>query len=150
MEINYLHGDATNPQGEGNMIIPHIVNDLGAWGAGFVLALSKKWNAPENVYRLNAKHDNIQLGTIHTIQVESNIYVCNMVGQHGIGYDKGVPPIRYDALKQCLIEVNKLAININASLHCPKFGAGLAGGNWSEIEKIIEETITVPVYVYEF
>jgi len=35
--ITYLVGDATQPQGEGVKVIAHICNDIGAWGAGFVI-----------------------------------------------------------------------------------------------------------------
>lgn len=50
-KIIYLKGDATNPQTEGNKIIAHICNDLGGWGKGFVLAISRRWKKPENEYR---------------------------------------------------------------------------------------------------
>ena len=46
-EINYIKGDATNPQISGNKIIVHICNDIGGWGKGFVLAISNKWKEPE-------------------------------------------------------------------------------------------------------
>jgi O-acetyl-ADP-ribose deacetylase (regulator of RNase III) len=46
-EISYLQGDATSPQAKGNKIIAHICNDLGRWGKGFVLAISKRWPEPE-------------------------------------------------------------------------------------------------------
>jgi O-acetyl-ADP-ribose deacetylase (regulator of RNase III) len=42
-EIFYMTGDATAPVGEGQKLIVHVCNDIGAWGAGFVLALSKRW-----------------------------------------------------------------------------------------------------------
>lgn len=47
--IQYIKGDATYPERitpESIKIIVHIVNDMGAWGAGFVLALNKRWNKP--------------------------------------------------------------------------------------------------------
>ena len=40
-EINYLKGDATQPHSQGTKIIVHVCNDLGGWGKGFVLAISK-------------------------------------------------------------------------------------------------------------
>ena len=43
MEILYIKGDATAPIGSGVKVITHICNDIGGWGKGFVLALSKKW-----------------------------------------------------------------------------------------------------------
>ncbi|WP_253732040.1 hypothetical protein [Listeria monocytogenes] len=44
-QITYLKGDATNPMAKGNKIIAHICNDVGGWGKGFVLAISRKWKA---------------------------------------------------------------------------------------------------------
>jgi len=49
--ITYIKGDATNPQAKGTKIIIHICNNLGGWGKGFVLAISKRWKAPEEAYR---------------------------------------------------------------------------------------------------
>src|SRR5262249_13954931 len=50
-EIQYLQGDATSPQAKGDKIIAHICNDLGGWGKGFVLAVSRRWSEPEASYR---------------------------------------------------------------------------------------------------
>lgn len=46
-EITYLRGDATAPHGKGVKLIVHVCNDLGGWGKGFVLALSRRWPEPE-------------------------------------------------------------------------------------------------------
>jgi hypothetical protein len=120
------------------------------WGLGFVLALSKRWKEPEEFYR-SVPIEELKLGNVQIVQVEPDIIVANMIGQHGIGYSPdGQPPIRYNAIRTALTAVNKLAVEIGATVHCPKFGAGLAGGNWSEIEKIIKETMTVDVTVYEY
>ena len=51
MNIQYVKGDATTPQGDGHKIIVHVCNDLGKWGKGFVLAISKRWKEPEATYR---------------------------------------------------------------------------------------------------
>jgi len=50
-DIHYLIGDATKPDVAGNKIIAHICNDVGGWGKGFVLAISKSWPEPERKYR---------------------------------------------------------------------------------------------------
>ena len=39
--IQYLTGDATAPQSQGNKIICHVCNDIGGWGKGFVLACDR-------------------------------------------------------------------------------------------------------------
>jgi len=147
-KIKYLKGDATNPQGEGNKLIAHICNNKGKWGAGFVLALSKKWSGPEFMYHNTS---NLKLGTVRYVFVEEGIAVANMIAQHDTKPDKnGVPPIRYNALKKTLINVNDFCKEMGFTLHMPKIGAGLAGGNWTVIEKIIEDNVQVPVIVYEF
>lgn len=85
-EITYLKGDSTSPQTSGIKIIAHICNDIGGWGKGFVLAISKRWPEPEKAYREwhrdRAKND-FALGSIQIVQVEPYIYIANMIGQRG-------------------------------------------------------------------
>ena len=146
-EIHYVIGDATNPQGTGNKIIVHICNDIGAWGAGFVLAVSKKWRAPEIAYRAMKKRF---LGTVELVRVSDDIIVANMIAQHGIGAGAdGIPPIRYEAVRACLAQVNDSAYHTGSTIHMPRIGCGLAGGEWSKIEEIIKDVASVPVYVYD-
>jgi len=145
-KITYVIGDATNPQGEGMKIIPHVCNDIRAWGAGFVMALSKKWGYPEWVYRNKTE---MVLGNVTIVSVEDSILVANMIGQHGIYIKNNIIPLRYDVLKDCLIELNDVATNLKASIHMPRIGSGLAGGEWRIIEDLIEENVHVPVTVYD-
>lgn len=146
-KINYVIGDATAPQGEGKKIICHICNDMGAWGAGFVLALSAKWQYPENRYRAIPHYE---LGTAMVLKVEEDLYVANMIGQHGIRHDtNGTPPIRYQAVAEALMQVNKIAKEMGATLHMPRIGTGLAGGEWQQIEKILKAVVSVDVTVYD-
>ena len=154
MEILYIKGDATAPIGLGVKVITHICNDIGGWGKGFVLALSKKWKMPEEAYRQWYKsQEEFTLGAEQFVNVENELYVANTIGQHGIYKDsKGLPPIRYDAVRQCLKEVALFAIDHKASVHMPRIGCGLAGGKWELMEQIIkEELITkeIAVTVYD-
>lgn len=150
-----LKGDATNPKTEGNKIIAHICNDIGGWGKGFVMAISKRWKLPETEYRkwFQSK-ENFHLGEIQIVKVEENILVCNMIGQHKtMTNSKGIPPIRYEAVEKCLNKLIDEALKLNASVHMPRIGCGLAGGRWEEIEPMIERTLlknNVEVYVYDF
>jgi len=146
-KINYVIGDATAPEGEGKKIICHICNDIGAWGAGFVLALSNKWRYPEDRYRAMPRYE---LGTAMVLNVEPDIYVANMIGQHGIRANaEGVPPVRYISVADALFAVNKIAEEMGATLHMPRIGCGLAGGDWKVIEAILTEFVTVDVTVYD-
>lgn len=145
--IKYVKGDATNPIGEGNKLIIHCCNDIGAWGAGFVLALSRKWKEPEQAYRQMKKRI---LGDAQIVEVEDDIMVVNMIGQHDIRTINGIPPIRYDAIAKALKQVNDFAIAWKATVHAPRFGAGLAGGDWNKIEELLKQNISVDVTVYDF
>jgi O-acetyl-ADP-ribose deacetylase (regulator of RNase III) len=85
--LRIIEGDATSPQATGPKIIAHICNDLGGWGKGFVLAISRRWPQPErdyhDWYRHRASND-FGLGQVQLVQVQADIWVANMVGQHGI------------------------------------------------------------------
>lgn len=147
LEIKYVRGDATLPQGDGNKIICHICNDVGAWGAGFVLAISKRWATPEIAYRTKKKHS---LGQVDFIRVNNETLVANMIAQRGISFEKNIPPINYSAVKICLNIVNDMAFSTSSTVHMPRIGTGLAGGNWDDILKIIEDTMSVNVIVYDY
>lgn len=136
--IHYKVGDATNPDFNKNVCICHICNDVGGWGAGFVLALSRKWSLPEQKYREWFTQDpKPSLGQVQIVTVAPNIVVANMIAQHGVREVDGIPPIRYDALKTCLDQVNTLSSWYEIA--GPRMGAGLAGGSWNRIESIIDE-----------
>ncbi|MFQ6602267.1 Appr-1-p processing protein [Flavobacterium sp. C3NV] len=154
-DIQYTKGDATSPQSENNKIIVHVCNDIGGWGKGFVMAISKRWKKPENQYREWFKSkDGFELGKVQFVQVEEDLWVANLIGQHKINKDEnGNAPIRYDAIEDGLKEVASFAKENNASVHMPRIGCGLAGGKWEMIEPIILKRLSnndVEVVVYDF
>lgn len=150
--IHYVEGDATSPSHSKDKpaIIVHICNDLGRWGAGFVLALSKRWRAPEAEYRTFSRSPEFRLGAVQFVEVHPFIRVANMIAQHGIGQTNG-PPIRYDALETSLGQVATYALaNGPSSIHMPRIGCGLAGGKWEEVEVIVARTLgQLDVTVYD-
>lgn len=152
--INFLKGDATSPAVSGNKIICHVCNDIGGWGRGFVLALSKRWPEPEAEYRTwMTSATPGKLGETQIVKVEDGLYVANMVAQRHVKKIDGVPPIRYEAVEECLQKVAEKAAELKASVHMPRIGCGLAGGEWDEIEKCITNTLLkkdINVYVYDF
>ena len=153
-KIVYINGDATSPLAAGVKIIGHICNDVGGWGKGFVLAISKKWKEPKIQYKLwyNSK-EKFGLGEVQFVQVEQYIYVANMIGQRGTKTGSKGPPIRYDAVESCLIKLSDKACELNASVHIPRIGCGLAGGKWENIEPLLYKNLIakgVAVFVYDF
>jgi O-acetyl-ADP-ribose deacetylase (regulator of RNase III) len=157
--IKYVKGDATKPVGDGPKIIAHICNDSGRWGAGFVLAVNKLSPDPRDEYfdwynavtssKLGFKF--LPLGIVQYVPFDgdSNV-VANMVSQHGTVSEYNPHPISYAALEYCLMDVASQADTMNASIHMPRIGCGLARGNWSVVESIIDKTLEdVDVTVYD-
>lgn len=155
IDIQYKKGDATNPTAGGNKIIAHICNDVGGWGKGFVMAISNRWKEPEQEYRLWYKSkDNFSLGQVQFVKVSEDTWVANIIGQRDIKKDKeGNPPIRYEAVESGLEKVGDFARKMDASVHMPRIGCGLAGGTWNKIEPLIKRNLSekdVKVTVYDF
>lgn len=155
MQMKFVKGDATSPETSGNKIIAHICNDVGGWGKGFVMALSAKWKEPEILYRQWHKSgDNFALGQTQFVKVEELLWVANIIGQRDVRKDKnGNPPVRYEAISEGLGRVAQFARTNYATVHMPRIGCGLAGGNWEEIEKIVIEQLIskgIEVTVYDF
>lgn len=153
MPITYSIGDATRPQGQGPKIIVHICNDRGAWGKGFVLAISRRWRQPAEAYkRWFSENDGFVLGAVQFVQVEPDVWVANTIGQHGLKPHRGLPPIRYEAVRLGLEKVAAKAKEINATVHMPRIGCGLAGGEWRLIEALLTSTLVeqgIEVTVYD-
>lgn len=158
-KINYVEGDATNPQGDGPKIILHICNTRGLWGKGFVMAISARWITPKAAYQAWHKGgfedwQDFELGAAQLVQVEDDVWVANIIGQEGIrGDDPHTPPIRYEAVRKGLSKVRNQADVKRASVHMPRIGCGLAGGEWDRIEVIIQEELIdngIEVTVYDF
>jgi O-acetyl-ADP-ribose deacetylase (regulator of RNase III) len=160
--INYVQGDATQPIGDGPRFIIHCCNDIGAWGAGFVMAVSRRWPDPEEAYyALGGKCNGYSLGNVQMVEVDEDLWVVNMIGQSGVGRrGDATPPIRYKAIRLALQRVAEAAKSTDyrglykaVSIHAPRFGAGLAGGDWNIIEKLINEELIdegIEVTVYDF
>lgn len=162
--INYVKGDATAPEGSGNKILVHCCNDIGAWGAGFVLALNKKWIGVSQRYTHWYREgyispgvlDRLELGKVQLVVVEHNkrhrLVVANLIGQEGVGGYQGRPSIRYDAIDLGLQRVKNYAETNFSSVHMPRMGCGLAGGDWRVIEALIQKNLTdhgIQVTVYD-
>ncbi|MEU4047913.1 macro domain-containing protein [Streptomyces olivaceus] len=154
-EIRYVRGDATVPSVKGVKVIAHVCNDLGGWGKGFVLAVSRRWPEPEAAYRAwhrDRAANDFGLGAIQLVRVETYVWVANMIGQRGMRTGSKGVPVRYEAIDTALGRLADRAIELGASVHMPRIGCGLAGGKWSRVEPLISERLAgrgVPVTVYD-
>jgi hypothetical protein len=167
MKIQYLSGDATDPNLGQDMqtmhIIIHCCNNKGAWGSGFVLALNKLSPEPKRMYKKMAPY---KLGDIAFVKIKSNLLVANIIGQDGYGRNHR-KYVKYWAIKDACEELVKLLPSLapprpyplsdcqhpyNVHIHAPRLGAGLAGGEWEEIEMILQRVFcdqNIPVTIYD-
>jgi hypothetical protein len=135
--IQYVEGDlfqfvASCPN---KVLIPHVCNDVGAWGAGFVIPLGRTYPLAREEYLQMSTVDGYQLGHTGFVKVAPNVTVANMIAQ-GMG---GQRPLRYNALSKCLDTVGDYADQYDMGIVAPMFGSGLAGGNWLFIEEMIND-----------
>ncbi len=120
------------------------------------MAISKRWSAPEarfKAWHRGQEQQPFALGEVQFVPVAENLWVANLIGQRDIRVAKGVPPVRYDAIREGLKKVALEAQRLRASVHMPRIGCGLAGGDWQTVGKIVEEELVnagVPVIVYDF
>ncbi|MFD6034958.1 macro domain-containing protein [Streptomyces griseoincarnatus] len=153
--IRYVRGDATVPSVKGVKVIAHVCNDIGGWGKGFVLALSRRWPEPEAAYRAwhrDRTANDFGLGAVQLVQAERYVWVANMIGQRGVRTGSKGVPVRYEAIDTALDRLAGHALELGASVHMPRIGCGLAGGRWSRVEPLVEERLVrrgVPVTVYD-
>lgn len=164
-QITYVDGDASRPDvtpGAINVIV-HVCNDVGGWGAGFVLALSREHPEVERAYRAWAQEGEHQYATgpfrlgeyqIAPTQKSGDLYVCNLIGQVAPGSRKQAP-VRYEAIRTALRRLAGVLATSErpAYIHAPRFGSGLAGGKWETIEQIIEDEVIaqgIPVTIYDY
>lgn len=153
--INYVIGDATYPEGPGPKVIVHCVNNIGKFGSGFVLSLNKRWLRPREEYFKWATDSKppipFELGQVQFVQVEPELWVANLVGQHQTIRENS-SPVRYEAIRTGLRTVANFCLEERASLHGPKFGSGLAAGSWPVIADLLEDEVVsqdVEVTIYE-
>jgi O-acetyl-ADP-ribose deacetylase (regulator of RNase III) len=165
LEIQYLEGDATYPEATGNKMIVHVCNNKGGWGKGFVKSLSTRWYQPERSYRewykdfikkrsiVSPSTPPFALGEVQFVPVEPGIKVANMLAQAGFNKYTNIPPIRYKALRNCLVAVDlHMQEWGGGSIHMPRIGCGLAGGSWEKVEPLIQRFLVERghlVYVYD-
>ena len=126
------------------IVIPHVCNNVGVMGAGVARALADTWPQILKPYKVRCSTKTTGLGSTVIVNIRDSMVIANMIAQEGIGNYSARPPIRYGHLASCMKEVRDYIL-VNKSLNhdtviiSPKFGSGLAGGNWDVITQMILE-----------
>lgn len=159
--VEYITGDVTNPIDAPEFetkIIAHCCNNLGVMGAGVAAAISGKWPNVRDEYLLwfdlaERWQMPIEGGMVQFIKVEKNIFVANIIGQNGVKAPNNPMPIRYLWIERGMDRVYNFAREMNASVHLPRIGCGLAAGRWDMVEKFCKfvenPPFSFPIFVYD-
>ena len=147
--IKYIEGDIVR-DAEQFELIGHCANCFCTMGSGIAPLIKHKFPEAYAVDCATKKGDKLKLGSIsHT--VDATPIIINIYGQYGYwGRNEGKMDLDYNALRSGFKLIKQ---NFGGKrMGFPMLGAGLAGGDWSIIERIIEveldgEDVTIVKYV---
>lgn len=136
------------------VFIPHVCNNIDAFGAGFAAQVAEKYPIVKADYHMLGKtflRNN--MGHAQFIKVfedpkhRHKLFFVNMIAQNGLINKSNPRPLNYVGLVKSMLSLSNYIQNQTGfssgqekvEIHCPKFGSGLAGGNWNFISDLIED-----------
>lgn len=127
-------------------VIAHGANCFNTMGAGIAPQIKNAFPDAWYADQRTTRGDMMKLGCYTHADVEINdrgwLTVINAYTQYKYGRnheDGDEKPIDYHALRLAMRKINNKYKG--KSIGLPKIGAGLAGGNWEKIKKIISEEL---------
>jgi len=139
-----------------SIVIPHVCNNVNAFGAGFADAVSQHYPVVKENFHVNGSqklgHTQFIIANTHK---NNKIIVANMIAQNGLLNYKNKRPLHYPSLVKCMYDIKLYAKKLSyetectTEIHAPKFGSGLAGGNWLFISDLIDDIWSeINTYIY--
>lgn len=146
MKPTYVKGDLFKSV---ETLIAHGCNAQGVMGAGVARVIKEKYPSAYESYVAHKKKFGLEMGRVIFAKSEDRV-IANCITQKKFGSD-GKKYVDYDAIREAMVQVNAYCrVKKLNSFAMPKIGAGLGGGDWSVIEKIIDETCNdTQAVVYE-
>lgn len=144
--IKYVKGNLLKSDVD---VIAHGANCFNTMGGGIALQIARQYPEAQKVDRMTSPGDKGKLGT-YTKAKSGGKTIYNLYTQ----YDFGGPDPNVDyaavhnALSKMRLDVDRT--NPDAKIGLPRIGCGLAGGDWSVVELIIEKVFgDREVFVYD-
>jgi len=147
--IKYVKGSVFDTDCD---IIAHGCNCRGGFGKGVAYHMALLHPKAKQFYMQKYRYlHGWKLGDVQYVSSKGKIIAnCATQDKYWKTGDTKEPLAVYWAIRSCMVKLFHYASIYNLTVAMPKIGAGLAGGDWDEIEKIIEEAsegLTVKVYV---
>ncbi|PSV00620.1 phosphatase [Photobacterium kishitanii] len=140
MDIKLKNIITAAKDGEFDVLI-HCQNIYHSWGKGFVVPLSIAFPDAKKADLATKKGDSSKLGTYSKAEIittsKKEIMILNCYCQKSYGQGNH---FILESFKKVLKSLNTEFKGKRIAY--PLIGAGRAGGSWSEISKIIDETLT--------
>ncbi|MCP4450319.1 MAG: phosphatase [Planctomycetes bacterium] len=141
-----IEGDLIELALEGRFnVIVHGCNCFCSMGGGIARSIKAVFPAAHDADCKTVSGDRDKLGTATTADCPTDSGTVTVVNAY-TQYDYAGPGVlvNYEALTQCLKWVARTYPHQRIGL--PKIGAGLAGGHWPHIQKILETTLAQTDY----
>ena len=125
--------------GEFDLIV-HGCNCFCTMGAGIAKGIKAAFPAAYKADRVTLRGDRAKLGMCSAAEVERDVGPLIVVNAYTqFDYRGSGPKVDYDAVRSCFRWIKQQHSGKRIGL--PKIGAGLAGGDWERIARIIEEEL---------
>ena len=137
--MKITQGDLIKKAKDGEFdLITHGCNCFCEMGAGIAKRIKREFPGAYLADKQTSKGDRRKLGTCSFAEIENrHLIVVNAYTQFDFR-GRGVK-VDYDAVRSCMNWIKK---NFpGRKMGIPKIGAGLAGGDWDTIAKIIEDEL---------
>lgn len=153
--IIYIKGDLFETP---DLVIAHGCNTQGVMGSGVAKEVKARYPKAFRDYNgacyahteYNRNDTRGLLGqVIWSMQMKDGQLdkaIANLITQDTYGRDTSNRYVSYDAIDQCLVELDNHWVhgvdwNLPKKISMPKIGAGLGNGNWYVIEEIIKHRL---------
>ena len=144
--IKYKTGDLLEASED---IIAHGVNCKGVMGSGVAKLIKDRYPKAYFYYWDYHNTDGWKPGMVQFVSQWDQKIIANCATQKAY-MPRNVCHADYDAIREAMGILRDYAKFNNKSVAIPKIGAGLAGGDWDTIEKIINDVfddMDITVYV---
>jgi O-acetyl-ADP-ribose deacetylase (regulator of RNase III) len=133
--IKYVKGDLLKADVD---VIAHGCNCRGGFGSGVAKQVATKFPKAKQYYLDKFEEDGWKLGDVQFVKVYGERLIANCATQDAY-LPRGENHANYPAIEQVMVKLKNFCQAGNNTIAIPKIGAGLAGGDWSKIEEIINK-----------
>lgn len=160
-KMTYRVGDLISAAQAGEVnVIAHCCNCMNTMKSGIAPKIASAFPEAWTADQMTTRGDRAKLGTLSSAFCKNGLLVYNLYGQYTFtGRREGKMDLDYWALRSALsamaVSLHAKCRTLDMSTHdlrigLPKIGAGLAGGDWGIISRMIEGRLRdfdVTIYV---